>query len=74
MVLSKTMEDAIEEKNVRKIYGCFYTILLADPGFSSGKFDGTLNELKERNVEGLFQSYNGKTFKEREEYTNDNNY
>lgn len=68
MALSKTMEDAIKENDLGKIYGSLYTILLSDPGFSNGKFDQALTELKERNIEGLFQSYDEKKFKDKEEW------
>lgn len=68
MELSKTMEEAIKENDMGKIYSSFYTILLSDPGFANGKFEQVLNELKMRNVEGLFQAYDGKPFKSKEEW------
>lgn len=68
MILSKTMESAIVEKDLGKIYSSFYTILLSDPGFSTGKFDQTFNEVKSRSIEGFLQPYNGKPFKTKEEW------
>lgn len=69
MALSKTMEDAIQENDLGKIYSSFYTILLSDPGFANGKFDQALDELKSRNIAGLFQPYDGKAFKNRDEWS-----
>ena len=68
MTLSKAMEVAIVEKDFGRIYSSFYTILLSDPGFVNGKFDQVLNELKMRNIEGLFQKYDEKSFKSKEEW------
>ena len=68
MGLSRTMEAAVAEKDLGKIYSSFYTILLSDPGFSSGKFDQAFSEIKRYNIEGFLQPYNGRPFKTKEEW------
>ena len=68
MILSKAIEDAIKENNMSRIYSSFYTILLSDPAFATGKFDLTLNELKARNIKDLFQKYDGEAFKGQNEW------
>ncbi|MBO5020450.1 MAG: hypothetical protein J6D52_07280 [Clostridia bacterium] len=66
MKLSKTMEDAISTKDISRIYSSFYTILLSDPGFATEKFNQVFNEVVSRNIEGLIQKYDGKTFESSE--------
>ena len=68
MALSKTMEDAVKEQDLGKIYSSFYTILLSDPGFATGKFDETFEIVKKRNVPGFIQKYNGVPFEKESQW------
>lgn len=69
MILSKSMENAIKEKDFGKVYSSFYTILLSDPGFTTGKFDETLKMIKEMNIPGFMQTYNGIPFRDESGWT-----
>ena len=75
MAISKLMEEAIRKKDICKIHSFFYTILLSDPGFNQDRFENTLKEVKEYDLEGFIQEYNGIPFKEEtewnQEYWND---
>lgn len=62
-MISKTLSDAIESKNVSAIRSVFYTIAHEDPNFSTGKFFNTLNHVKKHNIPGLFEKYDGEEFK-----------
>lgn len=62
MAVSKTMENAVLEKDPEKIYSSFYTILLSDPGFTTGKFDEAFQYVKSKNIEGFLQEHNGVPF------------
>lgn len=68
MVLSKTMEEAIKEKDLGKIYSSFYTILLADPAFNTGKFDEVFEIVRKQNISGFIQQYNNVPFKTEDEW------
>ncbi|SHM97415.1 hypothetical protein SAMN02746066_04167 [Anaerosporobacter mobilis DSM 15930] len=59
MKISKTLENAIEAKDLSRIYSSFYTIALADPSFSTGKFRNTLEYVKSLNIPGFMQPYSG---------------
>lgn len=71
MEISKTLENAIETKNVSRIRSAFYTIAHEDPGFSSGKFRNTLNYVKTKNIPGLFDPYDGAVFEDETKWTKD---
>lgn len=62
MAVSKTMENAVLEKDLGKIYSSFYTILLSDPGFTTTKFDEAFRYVKSKNIEGFLQEHNGEPF------------
>lgn len=64
MTLSKTMEKAVQEKDLEGIYASFYTILLYDPSFSTGKFEETFQYIKSLGIPGFVQKYNGTEFKD----------
>jgi hypothetical protein len=71
MEISKTLEEALESKNVGRIRSVFYTIAHEDPGFSTGKFRATLNFVKSKDISGLFDVYDGKAFKDESEWNNE---
>lgn len=64
MVISKTMEDAVREKDLGKIHSAFYTIMLSDPGFTSNKFDEAFSYVMGRGIEGVIQPHNGTVFED----------
>lgn len=64
IMISKTMQDAIHEKDAARIHNCFYTILLFDPGFSTKKFDETLEYVQSLHIPGVMQQYNRKPFRD----------
>lgn len=69
MAISQTMQQAIENRDMNMIYSSFYTILLSDPGFTTDKFDEALAIVKEQNIPGFLQAYNGMKFEEENEWT-----
>lgn len=69
MEISKTLEEAIETRNISRIRSVFYTIAHEDPGFFSGKFRATLNFVNSKNIPGLFDVYDGTKFKDESEWT-----
>lgn len=71
MEISKTLEEALEIKNVGRIRSVFYTIAHEDPSFSSGKFRAILNFVKSKNISGLFDVYDGGEFKNESEWTDE---
>lgn len=71
MEISKTLQSAIESGRKSSIYSIFYTIAHEDPNFSSGKFRNTLNFVKEKNIHGLMEIYDGKPFAPEYEWSQD---
>ena len=71
MALSKTMETAIVERDLGKIYSSFYTILLSDPSFESKKFDEALEIVKSKNIPGFMQPFNGKGLLDKSEWNHE---
>ena len=65
------LEEAIEKKNLVGIYSVFYTIAHGDPNFSTNKFRNVLNYVKNKNIEGLFQEYDGEEFEKEENWDED---
>lgn len=68
MVISKTLEDAINNKKISAIRSVFYSIAHEDPSFSTGKFVETFEYVKSKNIEGLFDEFDGTEFKPEEEW------
>lgn len=69
MEISKTLSEAIENKNIHRIYSAFSVIAHEDPNFSTGKFDSILNYVKSKNIPGFFQKYDGEKFKPESEWS-----
>ncbi|SHM97403.1 hypothetical protein SAMN02746066_04166 [Anaerosporobacter mobilis DSM 15930] len=68
MNISKTMEDAISSNNIFGIRSSFYTIVLSDPGFATGRFEKTLEYVKSKNIQGLIDEHNNKDFLEESDW------
>lgn len=71
MKISATMEKAIEEQDLDKIYSSFYTIALSDPEFSTGKFEEILRYIKNKNLPGFLKQYDGALLRSEEEWNED---
>lgn len=71
MKFPDAVEKAIETRNYKNVYSYFYTVLLSDPYFSSGRFSVALNEIKQRNLPGFFQEYNQVPFLSKEQWTDE---
>ena len=63
MEISNHLKKMIEEKDVIGIRSAFFTMAHEDPGFSSGKYEKTLEYVKSLAIPGLFQVYDGEAFK-----------
>jgi len=68
MESNKTLINAIENRELSKVYSILYTILLSDPGFKTGRFDQAIADIKAGNFEEVFQEYNGTEFKSENEW------
>lgn len=71
MEISKTLEEALESKNIGRIRSVFYTIAHEDPSFSTGKFRQTLDFVKGKEISGLFDIFDGGEFKDESEWTSE---
>ena len=65
------LEDAIEKKSLVGIYSVFYTVAHGDPNFSTGKFRRLLEYVKSKNIDGLFQEYDGEEFETEDKWDED---
>ena len=68
MAISKTMESAVENKDLVGIYNSFYTILMSDPGFSTGRFEEAFNYVNKKNIDGFIKKHDGKEAAPRDEW------
>lgn len=69
MNISKTLQEAIDKKDILGIHSSFYTIALSDPGFSTGKFEEVLNYVKEKKIDGFLEPHDDEEFLDKELWT-----
>lgn len=65
------LEDAIAKKSLVGIYSVFYTIAHGDPDFSTGKFREALRYVKNQNIEGFIQEFDGEEFEPEDNWDED---
>lgn len=68
MVVSDTLQKAINDKDIATIRSSFYTIILSDPYFRTNKFDETLKYVQKQQIEGLFDADIGAELKDKSEW------
>ena len=68
-MISESFKNAVETKNTMAVKSSFYTIILSDPGFKTGKFDEALKYVKDNNFAELFDSHNGEEILPESEWT-----
>ena len=68
MMISKTLEDAINKKNMTGIHSVFYTIVHEDPAFRTGKFEANLEYVRKLNLAGFIAVHNNEPFLSSEEW------
>ncbi len=56
MSVNKSLQEAVNTRDLIAIRSAIYTIILSDPGFKTGKFDEAWDYIKTKEVEGLFDS------------------
>jgi len=56
MSVNKSLQEAVNNKDLIAIRGAIYTIILSDPGFKTSKFDEAWDYIKTSGIEGLFDS------------------
>lgn len=62
------LEEAISNKKITLIRNEFSVIAHEDPSFSTGKFDATLEYVKSKKIDGVFDAFDGRVFKSKEEW------
>ncbi|MBO5020449.1 MAG: hypothetical protein J6D52_07275 [Clostridia bacterium] len=71
MLISDTLNKAIENNDMISIRSSFHTIILSDPAFATEKFDQTLNYVKRLNINGLFDEHDGEELLPEAEWDHD---
>ena len=57
--ISETLRKAVEDKDIVTIRSSFYTIILSDPLFQTGKFDEAFSYVKERGIQEFVDAHDG---------------
>ena len=65
------LAGAVAAKDLDDIYSSFWTILLSDPGFGTGRFDEAYAYVKSHNISGFIQEHNNKAFRNISEWDKD---
>jgi len=55
----KYLNEILEQKNLARIHSLFYVIVNQDPSFSTDKFNNTFEYVKEKNIQGFIDSFDG---------------
>lgn len=66
--ISETLRNAVECRDLVSIKSSFYTIILSDPAFKTGRFDEALEYLKDKKIEDIMEKHDGEELKPEEEW------
>lgn len=68
-MLSNTLVEAVKNKDVRSVKNSFYTIILSDPFFDTGRFDEAIEYVKNSNLSGFIDEHDGEKLIDKSEWT-----